>query len=53
MIEDMLAEQEKMSPLRKAMGKLDETIGDCSRELHKKISDVWDEIDTIEGKANE
>ena len=49
MIEAMLAEQEeKMSPLRKAMSKLDYSIDDCSQEVQDAISEMWDEIDSIE-----
>ena len=61
MIEAMLAEQEqkKMSPLRKAMSELDyglpEYVFDSEegREVHDLIQKVWDEIDNVEGKANE
>ena len=49
MIEAMLAEQEeKMSPLRKAMSKLDYSIDDCSQEVQDAISEMWDEIYSIE-----
>ena len=61
MIEAMLAEQEqkKMSPLRKAMSELDyglpEYVFDSEegREVHDLIQKVWNEIDNVEGKANE
>ena len=49
MIEAMLAEQEeKMSPLRNAMSILDYSIDDCSQEVQDAISEMWDEIDSIE-----
>ena len=50
MIEAMLAEQEqeKMSPLRKAMHEVDYSIDDCSQELQDAISEVWDEIEQLE-----
>jgi len=54
MIEAMLAEQEeKMSPLRKAMSKLDYSIDDCSQEVQDAISEMWDEIDSIEKEVSD
>ena len=61
MIEAMLAEQEqkKMSPLRKAMSELDyglpEYVFDSEdgKKVHDLIQKVWNEIDNVEGKANE
>lgn len=39
--------------LRKAMSRLDDCIGDCSKATAYSISKVWEEIDHLENKNKE